>query len=146
MLKKILIALLAIVILVVIADYFRLFGVENEYLGDYIHVTFQFVDAQSGAPISDVHVSCTRPGVRSACTESLGPGAGQTTITLSVFRRTEVSWFFSGPPSYVLGDDTVMFLTFFAANHERAQMTIHNDDPLLSATRPHKVELAAAEQ
>jgi len=125
------------------ADYAGLFGVREERSNDYVHVTFQFIDAASRAPVSDVHVACTRPNVRSACTETRGPGAGQTTITLAAYRVTRRSVLFSEDRGYSLGGDDGMHLTFIPANHARATLTLAAEDPLLTAGRPHVIELVA---
>ena len=125
----------------IFADHSGLLGVSEERMRDYMHLTFQFVDAESGAPVSDVHVACTRPMVRSACTEKIGLKIGQTTITLSAFKRIKRTLLFSEVVGYSLGDDTIMYLTFISANHWRSVLEISGDDPILSATCPHLVEL-----
>jgi hypothetical protein len=140
---RIMIALIVITSGAIAADYAGLFGVREERSGDYLHVTFQFVDAASRAPVSDVHVACTRPMVRSACTETRGPGAGQTTITLAAYRVTRRSLLFSEDRGYSLGGDDGMHLTFIPANHARATLTLAADDPLLAAGKPHVGELVA---
>lgn len=140
---RIMIALIVITSAAIAADYAGLFGVREERTGDYVHITFQFVDATSRAPVPDVHVACTRPMVRSACTETRGPGAGQTTITLAVYRVTRRSLLFSEDAGYSLGGEDGMHLTFIPANHARTTLTMAVDDPLLAAGRPHVVELVA---
>lgn len=140
---RIMIALIVITSGAIAADYAGLFGVREQHSGDYVHITFQFIDAASRAPVSDVHVACTRPMVRSACTETRGPGVGQTTITLAAYRVTRRSLLFSEDAGYALGGNDVMHLTFIPANHTRATLTIAADDPLLAAARPHVVELVA---
>lgn len=140
---RIMIALIVITSGAIAADYAGLFGVREERSADYVHITFQFVDATSRAPVPDVHIACTRPLVRSACTETRGPGAGQTTITLAAYRVTRRSLLFSEDVGYSLGGEGGMHLTFIPANHARTTMTIAADDPLLVAARPHVVELAA---
>ena len=130
-----------LVAVAIFADHSGLLGIREEQMHDYLHLTFQFVDAESGAPVSDVHVACIRPMVRSACTEKIGPKIGQTTITLSAFKRIKRTLLFSEPVGYSLGDDTVMYLTFISANHSRSALEINGDDPILSAARPHLVEL-----
>jgi hypothetical protein len=132
---------IALIVVAVFADYSGVFGVREERIRDYMHLTFQFVDAATRAPISDVHVACTRPMVRSACTETRGPEIGQTTITLSAFKRINRTLLFSEDGGYTLGDDAVMYLTFIPANHARGALEIGSNDPLLSAGRPHVVEL-----
>ncbi len=141
---KLMAALIVVTGGVIAADYAGLFGVREELNRDYIHVTFQFVDAVSRAPVADVHVACTRPMVRSACTETRGPGAGQTTITLSAYRITRRSLFFSEDAGYSLGSGGDMNLTFIPASYARARLVIANDDPILAAGRPHVVELLAS--
>lgn len=136
------IALIVITSGVIAADYGGLFGVREQRSRDYVHITFQFVDATSRAPVPDVHVACTRPMVRSACTETRGPGAGQTTITLAAYRLTRRSLLFSEEAGYALGGDGGMHLTFIPGNHARTTMTLAADDPLLAAARPHVIELA----
>lgn len=140
---KLMAALIVVTGGVIAADYAGLFGVREERTGDYIHVTFQFVDALTRAPVADVHVACTRPMVRSACTETRGPGAGQTTITLSAYRLTRRSLFFSEDAGYSLGAGGGMNLTFIPASYARATLAIADDDPILTAARPHVVELVA---
>lgn len=139
--SRIMLALIVITCGAIAADYAGLFGVREERRSDYVHITFQFVDAVSRAPVSDVHVACTRPMVRSACTETRGPGTGQTTITLAAYRLLRRSLLFSEDAGYSLGGDGGMHLTFIPANHARATMTLDVDDPLLRAARPHVVEL-----
>ena len=133
--------LLGLVAVAVFADRWEIFGVREEQVPDYRHLTFQFIDAASRAPVSDVHVACTRPMVRSACTEKIGPNIGQTTITLSAFKRIKRTLLFSEDVGYTLGDRAVMYLTFISANHARSALEIGADDPILSATRPHVIEL-----
>lgn len=140
---RIMIALILITSGAIAADYAGLFGVREQRSGDYLHITFQFVDAASRAPVPDVHVACTRPMVRSACTETRGPGAGQTTITLAAYRVTRHSLLFSEDVGYTLGGDDGMLLTFIPANHARTTLTIEADDALLAAERPYVVELVA---
>ena len=137
------IALIVLTSGAIAADYAGLFGVREERSGDYVHMTFQFVDAASRAPVPDVHVACTRANVRSACTETRGPGAGQTTITLAAYRITRRSLLFSEDLGYSLGGDAGMHLTFIPANHARATLTLAADDPLLNPGRPHMIELVA---
>lgn len=138
---RIMIALIVITAGAIAADYAGLFGTREERTGDYIHVTFQFVDVVTRAAVPDVHVACTRPMVRSACTETRGPGAGQTTITLGAYRLTRRSLLFSEDLGYSLGVDGGMTLTFIPANHARSTLTVTNDDPILTAGQPHFVEL-----
>ncbi|MGR9089879.1 MAG: hypothetical protein ACU85U_04775 [Gammaproteobacteria bacterium] len=140
---KIMAALIVVTAGAIAADYAGLFGVREERAADYIHVTFQFVDAATRAPVADVHVACTRPMVRSACTETRGPGTGQTTITLGAYRITLRRLLFSEDAGYSLGVDDGMHLTFIPANHARATLTVANDDPILAAGRPHLIELVA---
>ena len=138
---KIIAAIVALVTTGVLADYSGIFGVREERLRDYLHVTFQFIDAASRAPVSDVHVACTRPMVRSACTEVRGPQIGQTTITLSAFKQVKRTLLFRENDGYTLGDDAVMYLTFISANHDRSVLEISSDDPILSSPRPYLIEL-----
>ena len=133
--------LLGLIVVAGFADRWEIFGVREERVPDYMHLTFQFIDAASRAPVSDVHVACTRPMVRSACTEKIGPNIGQTTITLSAFKRIKRTLVFSEDVGYTLGDRAVMYLTFISANHARSALEIGADDPILSATRPHVIEL-----
>ena len=133
--------LLGLLVVAVSADRWEIFGVREERVPDYMHLTFQFIDSASRAPVSDVHVACTRPMVRSACTDKTGPNIGQTTITLSAYKRIKRTLLFSEDAGYTLGDRAVMYLTFISANHARTALEIGGDDPILSATRPHVVEL-----
>jgi len=139
--NKIIIALVLMLAGAVFADYRGWFGVREERTGDYLHVIFQFVDAQSRVPVSDVHVACTRPMVRSACTETRGPGPGQTTITLGAYRITRRSLLFSEDLGYSLGAAGGMNLTFIPANHERASRVLLSEDPILGADRALVIEL-----
>ena len=142
MLTKIIAAILAFAAIAVGADHEGIFGVREERVRDYMHLTFQFVDAESRAPVSDVHVACTRPMVRSACSETRGPAMGQTTITLAAFRRVKRTLLFSEDVGYALGNGGVMYLTFIPASHHRGSLEISDNDPILSADRPHLVELS----
>ncbi len=138
---KLIIVAVVLIAIAVFADYSGLFGLREERMRDYMHLTFQFVDAESGAPVSDVHVACTRPMVRSACTEKIGPEIGQTTITLSAYKCLKRTLLFGEDVGYTLGDSATMYLTFVSANHARSTLEINGSDPILSATRPHLVEL-----
>ena len=60
--------LLGLLVVAVFADRWEIFGVREERVPDYMHLTFQFIDSASRAPVSDVHVACTRPMVRSSST------------------------------------------------------------------------------
>ena len=139
--SKIIFAITVLIVLAVVADFYALFGVREARVGDYLHLTFQFSDSESGAVVPDVHVVCTRPRVRSACTEKRGPGAGQTTITLNVLRQIRQSILFSKVVGYTLGDSATMTLTFIPENHARRTLEVAHDDPLLSESRPHRIEL-----
>jgi hypothetical protein len=79
---------------------------------------------------------------RAGCTENAGPGLGQTTLTLSVVRIRRQSLLFSEPPRHELGTQGVLNLTFVSPNHARQSLAISNDDPLLAAGRPRRVELS----
>ena len=138
---KIIAVCLAISVFIAVADKRGVFGHHEERLADFLHLVFEFVDAESRAPISDVHVACTRPMVRSACSEKRGPKIGQTTITLAVYRRVKRTLFFSEELGYALGSGGIMDLTFIAANHQRASLVIGDDDPILAVEGPNRIEL-----
>lgn len=142
---KIMMLLIGMTTAAIVADYYGLLGVRVVQRGDYLHLTFEFVDAVSRARVDDVHVACTRPMVRSACTETRGPGPGQTTITFAVFHLSEHSWLFERGSRYSLGERGAMNLTFIPAAHARERLSIAGDAPLLGATKPYVVELTPIE-
>ena len=134
-------ALVGVLSVAVVADYYGLLGVREARVSDYRHITFEFIDAKIRAPISDVHVACTRPGVRSSCTESRGPGIGQTTITLGAIRVEDRSWLFQHVRGFDLGENGIMFLKFFTPNHERTELVIHSTDAVLNSDDVQRIEL-----
>jgi hypothetical protein len=142
MLRKAALSLAMLTAMLVAADFYGLFGYSETQKRDFLHITFEFIDAQSHAPLANVHVACTQPHVRSACSETPGPGAGQTTITLSVIRRVQRSVLFHRNTEYLLGAAGSMTFTFIPTSHERTTLTINNDDPLLYSQLPRRVELA----
>jgi hypothetical protein len=144
--RKIIVVVAVFAALAVGADYQGYFGYREEGIGDYIHVVFEFVDAETRAPVSDVHVACTRPAIRSACTETRGPNMGQTTITLAAYRRVKRSLLFSEDLGYRLGSGGVLYLTFIPENHERRTLEVTGNDPILSAGRPYRIELIPSEE
>lgn len=138
---KIIGAIALIAVLIAAADQQALFGYREVGIGDYVRLVFEFVDADTRAPVSNVHVICTKPMVRSACSESDGPKLGQTTVNLAVFRKVKKTLFFEQSVGYSLGRDGILFLTFVAPNHEQFKMHIADNDPILSGDHPYRVEL-----
>jgi hypothetical protein len=138
-------ALIAVVLTLIAvaawADHRGVFGVREEQVPDFMHLTFRFVDAESRAPVSGVHFACTRPMQRSACTEREGPRAGQTTITFGAMKRTTRTLFFSKDNGHVLGGGGVMTLTFIHPNYEISAMELDDNALTSPAGRMPVIEL-----
>lgn len=137
----------SVVVLITIgalADRHGLLGVREELVSDFVHIAFQFVDAESRAPISDVHIACTRPMQPSACTERRGPRAGETTITFGALKRIRRSFLFSETTGHTLGRGAVMHLTFIHPNYERATFELDDETIAAAGARQQLIELDAA--
>ena len=138
---KIISAFVLVIVLAVVADQRAVFGYREATVRDYVRVIFEFFDAETRAPISDVHVICTKPMIRSACSESPGPKFGQTTVNIAVLRKVKETILFEQALGYSLGRDGILFLRFVALGYEHYKMHLSDDDALLSATHAQRIEL-----
>ncbi len=138
---KIICAVALVAVLIVLADHRALFGYREVAVSDYVRLVFEFVDADTRAPISNVHVACTKPMIRSACSESDGPKLGQTTVNLAVFRKVNETLLFEKTVGYSLGRGGIVFLTFVAPSYEQFKMHVADDDPLLSGAQAQRIKL-----
>lgn len=86
------IVLFALVILV--ADYYELFGtrVSNKY--DFIDLTFKPVDEETGAPVFNVHLRCFQMHNHNACSEVDNSKTGYLTAKIPVTKIITKTFFF----------------------------------------------------
>lgn len=110
-----------------VCDWFGVFGTEVKQIPDFLHITFETKDNQTGKPVADVHVVCSRPMSRSVCSERLTGIPGQTEITFGVFREEKTSLLFNEELGFTLGRSGEMTMTFIHPNYERQVMFINAD-------------------
>ena len=146
MAKRIIAAIVILGAIAILADRQGLFGVHEEQIPDILHLTIRFIDVDSRAPVSEVHIACTRPMIRSACTERPGPRMGQTTITFRVMKRSRHTLLFSKDAGYALGREGVMNLTFIHPDYERGAMEFSDNQSLWSSGRAPVVELMRSDE
>ena len=108
-----------VAILLVIADYFVLFGTRVVYKFDFIEMIFKPVDEETGAPVVDVHVRCFQKNNRNACTEKNSGKAGILAINIPVTKIVTKSWLFDKEIRYQETADPklhIMFIHYDYAN------------------------------
>ena len=124
MIKRMATALLACVATAVVADWHAVFGARTMQRADFVHLTFTPVDERAQSPIADVHIACTRPMSRSACTERQGRYPGELEITLGVLRITRKTLLFEHDEGISLGRAGAITLTFIHPNYIRHTLTL----------------------
>ena len=104
------IGLLAIVI--VVADYFALFGTRTERRFDFYELTFKTVDEKTGAPVVDVHVNCFQKGNQNACTQKDSGSPGITSVNIPVTKIITRTWLFKKDESIQPTQDPKVHIMF----------------------------------
>ncbi|MEM7466681.1 MAG: hypothetical protein AAF387_07325 [Pseudomonadota bacterium] len=134
---KIVISLILAAIVFVLCDWLGLLGKSIKTIPDFVHIIFVTRDSDSGKPVEDVHVVCSRPMARSVCSERLTGVPGQTEITFGVFRVESASFLFSAEQGFSLGNGNEMTMSFIHPNYERKIMFV--DDNILGRNRNQKI-------
>ena len=124
---KIVIAIIVAAILFVVGDWFGLYGTKLKQLPDFVHIIFVTRDADTGEPVEETHVVCSRPMSRSVCSERLTGIPGQTEVTFGVFREELASFLFTKEQGFSLGSDGEMTMSFIHPNYERHIMVVDQD-------------------
>ena len=121
----------------VVGDWLGWFGTKIKQIPDFVHIVFVTRDAQSGDPVENVHVVCSRPMSRSVCSERLTGIPGQTEITFGVFREEMAGILFSKPRGFSLGSHGELTMTFIHPNYERHVMFV--DEQVIAYQRKQKI-------
>ena len=87
-------AVLGVAILLVVADYFALFGATRTERLDLITMNFITVDEETGAPVEGVHARCFQSNNNNACTERGGGDPGTVSISIPVMKTVTKSYLF----------------------------------------------------
>ena len=122
---KVVVGTVLLAILFVVGDWLGLFGRTLKQIPDFVHIIFVTRDAESGDPVENVHVVCSRPMSRSVCSERLTGIPGQTEITFGVFREELAGLLFSEQRGFSLGSNGELTMSFIHPNYERHVMFVN---------------------
>lgn len=104
------------------ADYAGLLGTHRQVFVDYVDVSFQTLDAATGRPIRDVHVTCFRKGSRHACSERLAHGQDTVYAKFGALMVRTRGWLLSRGTE--IGDpDMRVHIMFIHPDYERVVRT-----------------------
>ena len=87
-------AVLGVAILLVVADYFALFGATRTERLDLITMNFITVDEETGARVEGVHARCFQSNNKNACSERGDGDPGTVSISIPVLKTVTKSYLF----------------------------------------------------
>jgi len=108
---------LGVAILLVVADYFALFGATNSERLDLITMNFITVDEETGAPVTGVHVRCFQSNNKNACSERGGGNPGTVSISIPVMKTVTQSWLFVKNVTLRDTEDPKLMIMFVHADY-----------------------------
>jgi len=80
--------------LLVMADYFALFGTTSTEQLDLITINFITIDEESRTPVTGVHARCFQSNNKNACSERQISGPGAVAVSIPVMTTVTKSYFF----------------------------------------------------
>jgi len=109
--------------LLVVADYYGVFGYRMTRHRVPLDIDFLVLDAASGQPLSGVHVTCFRRGTRNACVQRDPDGQANVGIRFGVARRDTRTWLFHKSSQIEGGAGVEVNVMFIQADHVRLVRT-----------------------
>ena len=144
--KKIIYTTLAtgvLLIAVVTADYFGLFGTSKMPRLDFAVARFKIVDQETGAPVFGSHVKCQQRGNSNACTLK----DSKSTDVLSVLfpRQTMVTKtrMFTRDETLVIPENQEIYIFFVNPNYQTTHITLPIVDILEGNVKMTKIRMKA---
>ena len=126
-------AVLGIVVILVVTDYFALFGTRVISKMDFISMSFKPVDEETGAPVVDVHTRCFQMNNRNACSETDSGKAGIVEIKIPVTKLVTSTWLFEKDSRYQETADPKLHIMFIHYDYANPVETFYlKDIPKLS--------------
>jgi hypothetical protein len=80
--------------LLLVCDYFALFGSKQVSGTDFIEMNFKTVDEETARPVTRVHARCFQKYNNNACAEKKDPASGTVSILVPVTEITTKSFLF----------------------------------------------------
>lgn len=130
--RKILLAVLVLVVLVIGADRYGLFGESQLDMHDLIHLNVRPVDKSTGQVVTDVHITCVRRKSEDACSQQAPSGDGIVTLNFLLNKSVKLSRLFKFQLKEKLwvDEDQSIALVFIQPNYDRYFLVLSTPDLL----------------
>lgn len=113
-----------LLVALVIADYFAVFGTRTKSRFDFYELTFKPVDEETGAPVVDVHVRCFQKSNENACTLKNSGKAGILSVNIPVTKIITRTWLFEKVVSIQQTRDPKVHIMFIHHDYARPVETV----------------------
>ena len=119
--RRVLFPVIALVLatVLVLADYYAVFGLRQTLQRVPLDVDFLVLDAASGQPLTGVQVTCFRRGTRNACVRREPDGKANVGIRFEVVRRDTRTWLFHKSSHIEGGSEVEVNVMFIRPDYGR---------------------------
>lgn len=116
--------IIGLLVAIVIADYFAVFGTRTKSRFDFYELTFKPVDEETGAPVIGVHIRCFQKNNENACTLKNSGKAGILSVNIPVTKVITHTWLFEKDVTIQKTRDPKVHIMFIHQDYARPVETV----------------------